>query len=33
MHSEPVKFCLSGDQWVDICLAALNVNANLAGRV
>jgi len=31
MHSEPVKFLLRGDQRIDIYLAALNKNANLAG--
>src|SRR5713226_7723595 len=32
MHSEPMKFLLCGDQRIDIQLAALNENANLARR-
>ena len=32
VHSEPMKFFLRGDQRIDIYLAALNKNTNLAGR-
>ncbi len=32
VHSEPVKFLLRSNQRIGIQLAALNVNADLAGR-
>jgi len=32
VHAEPVKFLLGSSQRIGIQLAALNVNANLAGR-
>jgi hypothetical protein len=32
VHSEPLKFFLCSDERIDIQLAALNVNANLARR-
>ena len=31
VHSEPMKFFLRGNKWIDIQFAALNENANLAG--
>jgi hypothetical protein len=31
VHSKPMEFSLGRDEWIDIYLAALNVNANLAG--
>ena len=32
VHAESVKFFLRSSQWIGIQLAALNVNADLAGR-
>jgi len=32
VHAEPMKFFLCGDQRIDLQLAALNKNANLARR-
>ncbi len=32
VHAEAMKFLLRNDQWIGAQLAALDVNANLAGR-
>ena len=32
VHSEPMKFFLRGNQWIDIQFAALNKDADLPGR-
>ncbi len=31
VHAESMKFSLPGNQWIDIQLAALNINADLTG--
>lgn len=32
VHSQPMEFFLRCDQWIDIQLPTLNINANLTGR-